>query len=225
MVGFRTIFIVKMMTFWNFISSFFGNMKNEIMNFYDHIRNYFYGYHDMWVFVPGHTAPISLNNLYNSIYASWVYDNFKNTLSIFSNSDTEITNCKFSWLSAKIRIFNNPKSGFEYNIDDFIENFRLETVDNIVPSLYMIFMCWCASTKHWFSPDDIIEFHIIDDMGEDIILNLDEHNESLFIKHNKISVIIHSEEDNQIINQETNNTEEIEIDEAHLNEESKTKED
>jgi hypothetical protein len=86
-------------------------------------------------------------------------------------------------------------------------------------------MCWCASTKHWFSPDDIIEFHIIDDMGEDIILNLDEHNESLLIKHNKISVVIHSEEDNQIINQETNNTEEIEIDEAHLNEESKTKED
>jgi hypothetical protein len=47
----------------------------------------------------------------------------------------------------------------------------------------------------------------------------------LTIKHNKISVIIHSEEDNQIINTERNTTEEIEIDETHLNGESKTKED
>ena len=47
-------------------------------------------------------------------------------------------------------------------------------------------MCWCTYTRHWFKRDDIVEFHIIDTMGDEIILNLEKHNNSLSIKNNKI---------------------------------------
>jgi hypothetical protein len=209
--------IVKMMTFWNFLCDSYRNIKNRITNFYNYLSDYFCGHHDMWVFVPGHTTPISLNNIYNNVQASWVYDNSNTSLKICTTSETDLTAYKFSWLSASIRIYNSSNTYLDYNIDDYIENFTLNTIDNIVPSLYLVFISWCASTKHWFSPEDLVEFHIIDDMGEDIVLNLDEHNESLFIKHNKISVIIDSgeEAENHIINPEENVTEETPLTEVN----------
>lgn len=209
--------IVKMMTFWNFLCDSYRSIKNKIINFYNYIGDYFSGHHDTWIFIPGHTAPISLNNLYNNIQASWLYDNNNYSLNINSNSDIETTSCRFSWLSASIRIYNSPETYIEYNIDEYIEEFTLNTIDNIVPSLYLVFMCWCASTKHWFSPEDLVEFHIIDDMGEDIVLNFADHNESLNIKRNKISVVIDSceEDENCIINPEENANEETPLTEVN----------
>ena len=76
--------------------------------------------------------------------------------------------------------------------------FNINTLEDVVPTLYMVFMCWCVYTKHWFNPDEYCpEFHIIDDMGEEIVLNLDECNESLVIKRNKIYVVIHSDEESK----------------------------
>ena len=205
MVSFRTFLIVKMMTLWNFLCNLCRKTKENVKGFYDHIRDYYYGHHDMWLFIPGHTAPISLNNLYNNTQSNWIYDNYDNSLSICASEATELSRYKFSWLSAKIRIFSAENKGFEYNIDDFIENFTLVTFDNIVPSLYMVYMCWCASTKHWFNADHFVEIHIIDNMGEEHILNIEDHNESLCIKHNKISIVVHTTEErleNNVINSE-----------------------
>jgi hypothetical protein len=150
----------------------------------------------MWLFVPGHTFPLQLSNLCNTIHINWMYDNYTNTLKTPIN-DIQVQ-CKFSWLSAKIHVQDpfTPGEVLEYEMDDFIEKFSVYTKSTIPPSLYIIFMCWCAYTKHWFKIDDIVTFHIIDDMGEEIVLDLIEHNDALSIKRNKLYIVIHSEDEN-----------------------------
>jgi hypothetical protein len=221
MASFKTMLIVKMITLWNILCDFFRATKEEITSFYEYIRDYYYGHHNIWIFIPGHTAPISLNNLHNTTQFNWIYDNNDISLSICASENTDLNTYKFSWLSAKIRIFTSENKGFEYNIDNFIENFQLITFDDIVPSLYMVFMCWCASTKNWFNADNLIEIHIIDNMGDEHILNVEEHNDSLCIKYNKICVVIHTdnETNDQIINLEESNKDETSLLEENINKE------
>lgn len=196
MASCHTIFLIKMMTLWNYIYDFCINTKQKCQNLYYYLGDYYRGHHDTWLFVNGHTFPLSLSNLNNIIQVNWVYDNADNSLTLGANS-MELLHCKFSWLSAKIRIikYDKQNEAIEYDIDNFIELFNINTLDNAVPTLYMVFMCWCAYTKHWFRPEDHVEFHIINDMGEEIVLNLEDHNETLVIKRNKIYVVIHSTED------------------------------
>jgi len=180
-----------MMTFWNFLCDSFITIKEKCLNLYNYITDYYYGYNSTWIFIDGHTMPITLNNIYNNIYADWIYDNYDNSLSNYTNLNKNTYPYSFSWLSAKIVIINSLSSTkIEHNIDNFIENFRLVTYDNIVPSLYIIYMCWCASKKHWYSLDNIIEFHIIDNMGDEVIFNLKDHNHLICIQQKKIHITI-----------------------------------
>lgn len=197
MASWKTLFIVKLMTLWNFLSELYINVKDKTQDFYYYLKDYFNGHHDMWLFIPGHTFPLSMSNLYNMVHVNWIYDNIDNDLTLGINDDIDLLHCKFSWLSAKIRIIQShtENDAIEYTIDDFIEKFSVHTLENRVPTLYMIFMCWCAYSKHWFKPDDKVEFHIIDDMGEEQCLSIDDHNDSLTIKRNKIYVVIHTNED------------------------------
>jgi hypothetical protein len=199
MTGWKVYSIIKMMTFWNYLSDLYNIFKERSQNFYYYLKDYFYGHHDLWLFIPGHSFPLSMSNLNNMIHISWIYDNYDNSLSLSTDKEAEFVHCKLSWLSAKIRIYNNisENDGIEYTIDDFIEKFNVHTTENNVPTLYMVFMCWCAYTKHWFKPTDHIEFHVIDDMGEEVCLTIEDHNESLYIKRNKIYVIVDSGENNE----------------------------
>ena len=74
----------------------------------------------------------------------------------------------------------------EYNIDDFINTFRVSTKTHRTPTLAMIFIAWCITTKQWFALNNMIEFHIIDDQGEEHILSLYIDNECLHISNNKL---------------------------------------
>lgn len=224
MTSYSTFIIIKLMTIWNYLVELYSNTKEKSHNFYYYIKDYCYGYNDTWLFVPGHTLPLSLNNLNNTVYSTWLYDNYDTSLTINTNN-IKLNKYKFSWLSAKIVIYKeeSDKSGIEYEIDNFIDKFSLNTIDDIVPSLYMFFMCWCAYTKHWFSPDDIVEFHIIDNMGEDIILNLNNHNDSLCIKRNKICIVVHSNDENIKTNEIIDKSEIKMSDNILLDEENKNK--
>ena len=205
MAGWNTYFLVKLMTVWNYLNTVYSNTKNKCQNMYFYLKDYFNGHHDIWLFVPGHTLPLSLNNLNNTVNINWLYNNYDNTFT-FSNNTTNNIRCKFSWLSAKIQVTDrlNPERKNEYLMDDFIEKFTLCTNSNTTPSLYMVFMCWCAHTKHWFKMDDNIEFHIIDDMGEEHNLNIHINNKnSIIIKRNRLYVVSHTEDENHI---ETDNT-------------------
>jgi hypothetical protein len=218
-----------MMTLWNYIFESYNLLLDKCERLYNYIKDYYYGHHDIWVFIPGHTFPLSLNNIYNSVDANWIYDNFTKSLSINMNSLNQVK-CKFAWLSSKIVIeySDKPGKGIEYNIDDFLEQFTLNTVDDITPTLYVIFTSWCAYNKHWFNSDDYVEFHVIDNNGDEIVLTMEDHNDSLVIKHNKIHIVIHSDDkENIIIEPEDKENIVVEPDEEKepLIEETKTKED
>jgi hypothetical protein len=167
---------------------------------YNYIQDYFHGHHDTWVFMSGYTLPLTLSNLNNSVEVDWVFNNHNSELTLLGSSQS--VTCKLSWLSAKVRIINSEDTTkyLDYSIDDFVEQFKLITDGDYVPTLYIIFMCWCIHTKHWFKINDIIEFHIIDDNGEEQILNFAEHNESLEIKHSKIYVVVQTDEpENKVV--------------------------
>lgn len=203
MASWQTFFLVKMMTLWNILTAIYSNVSERTINFFNYLKDYFHGHHDRWLFVPGHTFPLSLANLSNSIYVSWIYDNSDTSLSLCTDDSPK--HCKFSWLSAKIKVKYHEEPPVEFVIDNFLEHFTVNTVEDITPSLYTIFMCWCAHTKHWFKLDDDIEIHIIDDMGEEHVLTLHEHDESLIIRRNKIYLGEVESPQNEVI--ESQNTE------------------
>lgn len=201
-MSWKTFFIVKSLTVYNYVTELFSTTTEKIKNLYSYLNNYYKGYHDIWLFIPGHTIPLSLSNLNNAVNVNWIYDNYDSSLIFGANSNEEIlnyqnlplTSSKISWLSSKIRVINSKKH-VDYDIDTFIQKFRLRTLNNVVPSLYVLFMCWCTYTKYWFKRDDTVEFHIIDSMGEEIVLNLEKHNNSLSIKNNKIYASITDKDD------------------------------
>ena len=223
MIGCNVLFLTNMMSIWNYLTDTYSNIKDKCKNMYYYMKDYYCGYHDMWLFVSGHTLPITLTNLNNTIDISWLYNNFNNRLTLANNnSDDPLLQYKFSWLSARIKV-SNPNSlkgpqaegsekaekaeeTIEYEIDDFIEKFFVCSKSDVTPSLYTIFMCWCAYSKQWFKPDDKIEFYIIDDMGEACNLNIYNDNNRIIIKRNKLYVINHTEDKNSI---ETNTIMEI----------------
>ena len=230
MASWKTIFFVKMMTLWNYIVESSNLFFNKCKRFYNYIKDYYYGYHDIWVFIPEHTFPLSLNNLHNSVDANWIYDNSTKSLSINTDLLTNQVKCKFAWLSSKIVIEHSdkPGKGVEYNIDDFLEQFTLNTFDDITPTLYIIFMSWCAYNKHWFNSEDYIQFHIIDNNCDEIVLTMEDHNDSLVIKHNKIYIVIHSDDRENIIIESADKENIVvtpEEEKKPLIEETKTKED
>lgn len=198
MASYTTIAIVKLMTLWNYICMLYSNTKTSCKNMYSYIYDYFHGSHDVWVFIPGHTIPVSLSNLENTARVNWVYNNNNNTLTFSTDKITETSISKISWLSAKIKIINKYDTDeiFTYEIDDFIEKFKVCTLTTIPPALYMVFLCWCAYSKNWFSHSSIVEFHIIDDMGDEHILSFKEHLANFTIKRNKLYITLDDKEEN-----------------------------
>ena len=195
MANWNTYFLVKMLTLWNYLTVLGTTIKNKCQNIYYYLKDYFHGHHDMWLFVPGHTIPLSLSNLNNMVHINWLYDNFDNTLALSTdNKDGDWVHCNFSWLSAKIQVTapEKPTEMIEYEIDDFIEKFTVYTKSDVSPSLYMVFMCWCAHSKHWFKMDDNIQFCIIDHMGEEFCFNINDNNNSICIKRNKLYIVVNT---------------------------------
>jgi len=173
MASWKLFFFVNFLYIKNYLHKIYDDTYNRISNTY-YILNHLYNYCDIWVFIPGYDIPISLINLKNKVDILWVYDNFNNTLAY---SDAKNTH-KMSWLSTNIQIEDK-----EYAIDNFIENLSITTDE--APTLHMIYMCWCIHTKQWFKMEDV-KFHIFDDNGEEIIVNLNKN--PLIIKNNKLYI-------------------------------------
>lgn len=206
MVSFRSFLIIKALTLWNSIHTWLNKFVNETTCFYYYIKNYFSGHHDIWVWISGQSLPLSLDKVNNNIYIEWYYNNHTLLLDHYSDNDENEVFAKVSWLSTTVRIEDPSNAGIiqEYNIDDFINKFRIKTSADKVPSLYTIFLAWCIYKKNWFSADSYVEFRIIDDMAEDVSINIEEHNTSLEIRQNKIYVVVHNsskdrQEQNRVI--------------------------
>ena len=159
----RLYFLSKAMMVWNIVREQSIRGWNGTKNIYRHIRTYYDGASDTWLFVPNHTLPLNASHISNTIHATWKYSNYQMHLLPHSSSGA----CKLSWLSLSIMI-----DGEEYEAETFLENFRLHTSDHqlSVPTLHMLFLAWCAQTKQWFSRTADVQFHVIDHNGEQQIL-------------------------------------------------------
>ncbi len=190
----RTYLLVKLIILWGYVNDVYHILYNKLLNTYMYFKHFYEGHHDTWLFIPGHTFPLVKSNLYNNIDIIWMYDNSSNKLTLNIDPSEETQAYRFSWLSSTIKITQSTTSEtdshtvFEYNIDDFIEKFSIETTEDLAPNLYTIFLCWCAHTKHWFKINDIIEFNVIDENGDDKTFNIFNHNNSLVFTRNKIYI-------------------------------------
>lgn len=194
MANLKLQLLVKCLTYWNLIRSYYNWITIEYTNFYKYIKNYFSGLNDMWVFIPGHSTPITLNTVdsRHKLDIDWIFDRELCILDHYDNSSKEIS-CNLPWLSAKI-VITDPESPsntpIDINIDDFISEFRVQTTSDKVPTLNSIFLSWCIYSRNWFNGHHDVNFHIIDEMGEDMIINLEKHNDNLTIQHKKLFVVV-----------------------------------
>jgi hypothetical protein len=189
--------LIRLFLVWTSLRDWYQRATYSVSDFYYYLKDYYYGHHDIWLFVSGHSVPISLNNFYNISHVSWIYNNHTNTL---EKSSTEPNRqlYKLSWLSAKILVRHDgegegegqeqEQEQEEYDIDDFLSVFHVKTTIDCAPTLNNIFNAWCAYKKHWFQTNCTVEFYVIDDMGQDRILELVEHNFCLILHRDKVTL-------------------------------------
>lgn len=177
--------IIRLFLFWVSLRNWYQQASRSVADLYYYLKDYYYGYHDIWLFVSGHSVPITLNKFYNISHVSWIYNNSTTTLEK-SIHDSNKQSYKLSWLSAKILIQRDDALQEEYDIDDFLSTLQIKTTHDYVPTLSNLFNAWCAYKKHWFQTHCTVEFYIIDDMGQERVLELVDHNFCLLIQHDKI---------------------------------------
>lgn len=200
MVSYKMQALVKLITLWNTLNELYTEYTTKTIKIYKYIIDFYYGYHNVWMFINNNLTPISLSNINNHIEPDWSYDTDMNELKLITNktNNNDIKSYKISWLSSKIRIYNvnNTDTTYkDYEIDNFIENLQIKTNTNNPPTMSLLFMCWSIYTKQWFKMSTKIEFHIITNMGDDEVINLDKHNNCLQIKNKEIhSIIIKNDE-------------------------------
>ena len=191
----RSYFFIKAIQLRIWLASLYYDTWDQLQNLHAHIRSYFQGDHHTWLFITGHTLPLPVSHIKNEINASWKYSNHALT----SLSQPANAVYKLSWLSARICVVEQHHEK-EYDIDSFLSSFRVHTHGSVVPTLTFLFLSWCAETNQWFRPDCIVQFHIIDHLGQNVMLTLRADNHSLEIREQKIYHRIVLQHDDDIPN-------------------------
>ena len=185
-----TIFIIKGISLWNWLSDIYMYSANKISTTYQFITNYMKGYHNIWFFLTGHTLPLSMIQCPPSIDYEWKYNVYTNQL--YYHTSQPISSYSLSWLSAKL-IINNGLT--EMDMDSFLETFRIHTDASHLPTLETIFMAWSIYHKQWFPATVPIQFYIISDVGDEHIFSLcsltnsTAHNHKIYITRRPIKLL------------------------------------
>jgi len=136
--------------------------KTRIVSFFTYVSDYWNDQHNTWVFIPNHNIPIPMIHITNPLECEWIYHYTTNTL-------THISSLKqtygINWLSTQLVIDSNEEHN-EYDIDEFMGSLRVIT-DRSIPTLLMIYHCWCIYTKQWFPSTSLITYNIIDSQGDE----------------------------------------------------------
>jgi len=181
MTSIKTIFFVKLLSIWNWLWDSFYSIKSRVNGFISHLSLYFNNDTHTWLFVSGHSLPISLMHIYNTIHATWKYDYYSNQLICLHQASDKYS---INWLSANIIVFESDSKRTTYEMDSFLNQFRIYTNDESYPSVSELFNCWCIYTKHWFSPMMNIIIHYIDTMGDEYDININDST-IVFVKVDK----------------------------------------
>ena len=179
----RSYIFVSCIKLWNWTTDKYIQTKHRISDMY-HDISYYLQHKNMWIFPNDHTLPLPASHITNHVPSKWAYTSHELQ---YVGMENPIESYKFSWLSAKISITDGEFEK-EFDIDPFMNQFRVKTIPTVVPTLTMIFLTWCAETKQWFSANSKVHFHIIDDEGVESTLSLFVDNNRLTIRDGKIYV-------------------------------------
>ena len=180
----RSYIFLSCIKLWNWATDTCIQTKHRISNMYHDVSYYLQDKHNLWIFPNDHTLPLPASHVSNHVPAKWAYHSHELQ---YIGMETPIQSYKLSWLSAKISI-TEGESVHEFDFDPFMSQFRVKTVSTIVPTLTMILLAWCAETKQWFSANSTIQFHIIDDEGNESTLSIFSDNSRLTIRNGKIYI-------------------------------------
>ena len=145
---------------------------NRFFSFANHILDYWYDIHNMWLFVSGHTIPVQLENVKNDTNNEWLYHSTTNTLSYYK--ERTIQTYTIGWLSARL-VVDTCEQHLEYDLDDFLSTFTIglhHTNTVVIPSLPIIISCWSIHSKQWFPTNAHIVLHAIDANGDEQMLTM-----------------------------------------------------
>jgi hypothetical protein len=181
------IFLIKSITLWNICTSYYTSLQQTLSRTYNDAKHYLNNHHAIWFFLPGHTLPLPRYCISNLSTSFWKYDTTTKQLSCDIKDPISYS---FSWLSVTLVITH--QGTHEYDMDPFLESFRVHTDIYHPPTLHMLFMAWCAQHSLWFPKNSVITMRVIDHLGNDMILNLLDHNDSITIHSGKLHTSISS---------------------------------
>ena len=171
---------------WNQLSAHHTTQQKNISSFFTHLSDYCYDRHNIWVFVPHYDIPIPLSHMMNPVTSEWIYHSTTNTISYTIPQMYRINESyHVAWLSTQLVIDSNDDHD-EFDIDEFMSTFTISTPSPlIIPSLSIIYICWCIYMKKWFPTTSIVTFNMIDSQGDEHQLILDDK------KSEEIKIEIH----------------------------------
>ena len=183
MVHWKTSLFFTLYSIWDHAKEFSYFTLSSVQQLWRYLTILQKGTHKKWLLIDNHSLPLLLAYTPSPIEASWMYDESTSTLTYCKDIPTHP--CTLSWLSTKITVVNQDKAT-DYDMDPFLEKFRILTEPSIAPPLRAIFLSWCAHTRNWFPPNSIIQFHIIDHEGQERMLSLNVDNKCLKIRDSKL---------------------------------------
>ena len=170
MVHLRTYFLIKLMTLWNIVRAW------NVRGWYDRVCDLFST--SGWLLLPGHTLPLALHHIprdqrsdLSHLPVQWRYQS--SHLVFMGSKDAGQKSYRLSWLSVKLILTDPQGSSRTYDMDPFLEGLVIET-SSTFPTLHDLYLVWCASVSTWSSSDVQVQFQIINHMGEDQTLRMDE---------------------------------------------------
>ena len=177
---------MRALLLFNRCASYFSSVKQSVYHTYDHIKQLLCNYnYSTWIFLPGYYIPLPFSFISNHPIYYWKYHSQQNHL--IYHTTKPLLEYTLSILSAKL-IFTQsdaPQQIQEYDMDPFLETFRVCSDAEHLPTLKMIVMSWCAHHKLWFSGSIHMEY--IDHQGNMVNINLaDKH--MITLQQNKLYI-------------------------------------
>jgi hypothetical protein len=157
---FYTYLFIKCLTFYISVKESTQKVIRNLYGFFHHVFQYWKKTNKIWLLMDDHTLPLSLDMIHNEIESSWYYHSESNILS--QTKEVCPHSYSLSWLSAKLIIHHT-----EYDMDEFLSQYRVHTVGEIYPTLTVLFLSWCIHSKHWFLPHTPVIFEVIDAVGDE----------------------------------------------------------
>ena len=178
MASLAAYFSIRLLPYINWVSDYYQRIVCHLQSFYHYQSRY--PHSDTWHLLKGHTLPLCAIHLTEPIESEWIYKNHTLTHSSDPAFHQRYT---FSWLSAKIV---HVEGDAEYDIDPFLESLVCYATPLNPPTLHTIFQAWCIDAKKWFPLQHMIQFHTIDNQGEEQLLSLKADSSCLVFHQQKI---------------------------------------